>query len=275
MSLYGQFSNEKVFREKFVKPLLNKLGFFLVTDYHGRREFGKDFVFLELHRFGLRHCGAQVKNEKTIGLGKTVDDLLTDIEQAFANPFKLPDYHQESYISEFYIFNSGSITHEAKDDLISRLRKKNYGNNIYLLDGDRLDSLNKWATYQNDQNIRQRLSGLTNTLFINIKIWESMKIEIEKGSFREARGVFLFGIESFLSSPIFPEHISENDLMQLWQTARIVNAINNRYLMGTKVSEEIKKQDIKNAIQLIDRSISYARKLIVDIKNVTFKLKPL
>jgi len=64
-------------------------------------------------------------------------------------------------------------------------------------------------------------------------------------------------------------------LMQLWQTARIVNAINNRYLMGTKVSEEIKKQDIKNAIQLIDRSISYARKLIVDIKNVTFKLKPL
>jgi len=275
MTLYGQFSNEALFREKFVKPLLNKLGFFLVTDYHGRREFGKDFVFLELHRFGLRHCGAQVKNKKTIGLGRTVDELLIDIEQAFSNPFKLPDYNQESYISDFYIFNSGGITPEAKDDLISRLRKKNYGNNIYLLDGDRLDSLNKWATYQNDKNIRQRLSGLKNQLFINIKIWESMKREIEKGSFREARGAFLFGIESFLSSPIFPERISQNDLMQLWQNARIVDAICNRYLVGTKVNEEIKKQDIKSAIELIDKLISYARKLFVDIENVTSELKPL
>lgn len=275
MSLYGQFSDEALFREKFVKPLLNKLGFFLVTDYHGRREFGKDFVFLELHRFGLRHCGAQVKNERTIGLGRAVDDLLTDIEQAFANPFTLPDYHEESHISEFYIFNSGSITPEAKDDLINRLRKRNYGDNTYLLDGDRLDSLNKWATYQNDQNIRQRLSGLTNTLFINIKIWESLKEDLEKGKVREARGAFLFGIESFLSSPIFPDRISENDLMQLWQHAQIINAIRNRYLMGARVKEETKKQDIKNAIQLIDNSISYARKLIMDIKDVTSELKPL
>jgi hypothetical protein len=37
MSLYEEFPDEESFRTKFVRPLLNKLGFFLVTDYHGRQ----------------------------------------------------------------------------------------------------------------------------------------------------------------------------------------------------------------------------------------------
>jgi len=275
MALYGKYSDEKNFRDNFVKPLLNKLGFFLVTDYHGRREFGKDFVFLEMHRFGVRHCGAQIKNMKIIKLDATINDLVADVEQAFANPFTLPDYHKESYISEFYIFNSGRITPEAKDDLINRLRKKNYGENIFILDGDRLDSLNKWATYQNDQNIRQRLVGLVNTLLINIKIWKSLKGDLEKEQFREARGALLFAIESFISSPIFPERISENDLILLWQHASILNAICNRYLMGTHTNETTKKQDITSAIRLTDSSISYASKIVGDINKVISELKPL
>jgi len=276
MSLYEKFTNEASFRTNFVKPLLNKLGFFLVAEYHGRREFGKDFVFSELHRFGgIRHYAAQVKHERTIGLGKAADDLLTQINQAFANPFTLPDAQKEAYISAFYIFNSGSITSEAKDDLIQRLRRTSYGENVYFLDGERLDSLNKWATFQNDQDIRQRLLGLRNQLIINIKIWDSIKEDAEKGKFREARGAILFGIEALLSSPIFPERISENDLMQLWQHARIIDSICSRYLLGVKAKEEIKKQDTKNVIRLIDEAILYARELICDIDRVISELKPL
>lgn len=276
MSLYEKFTNEASFRTNFVKPLLNKLGFFLVAEYHGRREFGKDFVFSELHRFGgIRHYAAQVKHERTIGLGKAADDLLTDINQAFANPFTLPDSPREAYISSFYIFNSGSITDEAKDDLIQRVRKTPYGENVYFLDGERLDSLNKWATFQNDQNIRQRLLGLRNQLFINIKIWDSIREGAEKEEFREARGAMLAGIETFLSSPIFPERISENDVMQLWQFARIIDSICSRYLLGVRVKAEIKKKDIENAIKLTRKSIVYAKKVISDIDGVISELKPL
>lgn len=276
MSLYEEFTDEESFRTNFVRPLLNKLGFFLVTDYHGQREFGKDFVFWERDRFeGIRHYGAQVKHEQTIRLGKAADVLLTQINQAFANPFTLPDSHREAYISAFYIFNSGKITVEAKDDLIQRIRQTNYGENVHFLDGERLDSLNKWATSQNDQYIRNRLLGLRNQLTINIIIWNSIREGAEKEEFREARGAILAGIEGFLSSPIFPERISEDDVMQLWQHARIIDSICFRYLTGVKVKEEVKKRDIENVIRLADESVSYAGKVISDIDGIISELKPL
>ena len=276
MSLYEQFNDEASFRTKFVRPLLNKLGFFLVTDYHGRREFGKDFVFSELNRFGgIRHYAAQVKHIQKIGLGQAVEELMTQMNQAFSNPFILPDSQREAYISSFYIFISGTITTEAKDDFIQRIRRTQYGENIYLLDGERLDSLNKWATFQNDQNIRSRLSGLRHQLIINIKIWDSVIEGAKKEMFGEARGPILAGIEAFLSSPISPERISENDLMQLWQYARIIHSISTRYLLGVHVKEEIKKQDTKNASELALKAIEYAKKVISDIDGVISDLKPL
>lgn len=67
MLLYERFKDEAEFREKFVKPLLNRLGYFGVSEQHGTQEFGKDFVFSELHRLGgMRHYAAQVKHEAKI-----------------------------------------------------------------------------------------------------------------------------------------------------------------------------------------------------------------
>lgn len=276
MSLHEQFSDEASFRTDFVRPLLNKLGFFLVTEYHGRREFGKDFVFSELDRFGgIRNYGAQVKHARTIGLGSAIDDLVTDTNQAFANPFTLADSQEDEYICAFYIFNSGSITPEAKDDLINRIKIAPYKGNVHLLDGARLDSLNRWATFQNDQNIRHRLLGLRNQLTMNIKIWDSIREDAERETFKEARGPILAGIEAFLSLPIFPERISENDVMQLWQHARIIHSICSRYLLGVRVKEEIRRQDIKNVSELAGKSILYAQKIISDIEGVISELKPL
>lgn len=276
MSLFLNYENETLFRKDFVKPLLNKLGFFLVTDYHGRREFGKDFVFSELHRFGgVRNYAAQIKHEKKITLGKMIDDLMTDVLQAFSNPFTLPDSKNEGYISAFYIFNSGHITDEAKDDLINRLHKTQFGENVYLLTGERLDSLNRWATYLNDQDIRQRLSGLRNQLFINIKIWTSIKKNLNVKKVSEARGVFLSGVEAFLSSPIFPDKISENDVMQLWQLARIIDSICKRYIMGAQVTAEIRNGDFDRLGSCIDRATGYASKIISSISTILSELKPL
>jgi hypothetical protein len=56
MALFERFKDESEFRDAFIKPLLNRLGFYGVSEQHGTQEFGKDFVFSELHRLGgMRH----------------------------------------------------------------------------------------------------------------------------------------------------------------------------------------------------------------------------
>ena len=111
MSLYERFNDETEFRENFVKPLLNRLGYYGVSELHGTQEFGKDFVFSELHRLGgMRHYAAQVKHEKRINQGTSVDELLSQVRQAFAKPFKRADSPRECHVSAVYVFNSGEIT---------------------------------------------------------------------------------------------------------------------------------------------------------------------
>jgi hypothetical protein len=44
MSLYERFNDETEFRKNFVKPLLNRIGYYGVSELHGTQEFGKDFA---------------------------------------------------------------------------------------------------------------------------------------------------------------------------------------------------------------------------------------
>ena len=160
MSLYERFKDEAEFREGFVKPLLNRLGYYGVSEQHGTQEFGKDFVFSELHRLGgMRHYVAQVKHEKTINQGTSVDGLLTQVRQAFAKPFKRGDSPRECHVSAVYIFNSGQVTANAKEQLLRELGFEHYGENVHFLDGERLEALNEWATLQSGANARARLLG--------------------------------------------------------------------------------------------------------------------
>src|SRR5437870_5146293 len=171
MLLYERFKDEAEFREKFVKPLLNRLGFYGVSEQHGTQEFGKDFVFSELHRLGgVRHYAAQVKHEERIAQGKSVDGLLSQLRQAFAKPFRRPDSPRECYVSGVYIFNSGEITPNAKEQLLTELGRERYGDNVYFLDGERLEGLNEWAFLQTDATARARLTGVRSALLYNIQI---------------------------------------------------------------------------------------------------------
>src|SRR5438094_2093025 len=165
MSLYERFKDEAEFREKFVKPLLNRLGYYGVSEQHGTQEFGKDFVFSELHRLsGIKHYAAQVKHEERIHQGKLVDGLLSQVRQAFAKPFTRADSPRDCHVSAVYVFNSGEITANAKAQLLSELGLERYGDNVHFLDGERLNALNEWATLQSDSNTRARLLGLRSAL---------------------------------------------------------------------------------------------------------------
>ena len=106
--LYERFSNEAGFRDKFIRPLLNRLGFHGVSEQHGVHEFGKDFVFSEVHRLGgTKHYAAQVKHEKKINQGRSVDGLLTQIKQAFSTPFKRVSQSENATYPRFTFLTAG------------------------------------------------------------------------------------------------------------------------------------------------------------------------
>lgn len=178
MLLYERFKDEAEFREKFVRPLLNRLGFYNVAMQHGSQEFGKDFVFSEFHRLGgMINYVAQVKHEKTIRQGVSIDALLSQVKQSFSISFKKTDSTRECYASAVYIFNSGSITDNAKTQLLNELGRERYGDNVHFLDGERLDALNEWATLQTDSNARSRLLGLRAALRAILNELETSRIQ--------------------------------------------------------------------------------------------------
>jgi hypothetical protein len=93
MNLFERFAKtkEQGFREEFIRPLLIQLGYIGITNKHGSQEFGKDYVFSELDRFGhMRHLVVQAKHEESINQGRKVDDLLSQVRQAFNSSFTLP-----------------------------------------------------------------------------------------------------------------------------------------------------------------------------------------
>jgi hypothetical protein len=222
MSLYERFNDETEFRKNFVKPLLNRLGYYGVSELHGTQEFGKDFVFSELHRLGgMRHYAAQVKHEKTINQGTSVDGLLSQVKQAFAKPFKRADSPRECHVSAVYVFNSGEITDNAKEQLLRGLEREHYGDNVHFLDGERLDALNNWATLVTDANARARLLGLRLSLRATIRLLEGHEV-----SGFSLQPTFRQGIELYLSEPVNSDDQLIQSLMSLLQRLKTLELLN-------------------------------------------------
>ena len=222
MSLYERFKDEAEFREKFVKPLLNRLGYYGVSEQHGTQEFGKDFVFSELHRLGgMRHYAAQVKHDKRISQGTAVDELLSQVRQAFARPFKRTDSPRECHVSAVYVFNSGEITANAKEQLLRELEQERYGDNVHFLDGERLEALNEWATLQSDANARARLLGLRTALRFIIHVLKKYRLQGKE----DLAPMFVHGIELYLSEPVNCDEQLLMSLVTLWQQLQQIETV--------------------------------------------------
>jgi hypothetical protein len=272
MSLYERFKDEAEFREKFVKPLLNRLGYYGVSEQHGTQEFGKDFVFSELHRLGgMRHYAAQVKHEASIKQGTSVDGLLSQVRQAFAKPFTRSDSPRECHVSAVYVFNSGEITANAKEQLLSDLGKERYGDNVHFLDGERLNALNEWATLQSDANARARLLGLRSALRFNI---EGLKTYEEKGK-PDYQLLFIEGIEMYLSEPVICDEAFLGALFTLWNQLQLLEALRRllvaKYLENPSILEKFfppLREGALNVIPLVE-------KLYQKVDAAIDKMKPL
>ena len=267
---YDRFKDEAEFRERFVKPLLNRLGYYGVTEQHGTQEFGKDFVFSELHRLGgMRHYAAQVKHEKRINQGTSVDGLLSQVRQAFARPFKRPDSPRECYVSAVYVFNSGEVTDNAKEQLVSELGREHYGDNVHFLDGERLEALNEWATLQGDANARARLLGLRSALgFISETLQHYQ--DQDRPDFSP---LFIQGLELYISEPVIWDDKFAKVMFLLWDHLKRIEQL-RQMLLASRLGDTVTRHlpDLKHASQ---SALVAARQLFQQVDVAIEKLKPL
>jgi hypothetical protein len=275
MSLYTSFTNEDDFRERFIRPLLNRLGFLRVANLHGPQEFGKDFVFSEVNRFGLyRHYAAQAKHEQVINQGRKIDDLAAQITQAFTKPFTLPDSPRECFVSAVYVFNSGNITANACEQLVARLRTTIHADNVVLLDGDRLEAINRWGFRQLSEDVRGRLTGLRRQLEVNLYFWKFSLDAAQKQTTVNLRGSMLHGIEEFITRPVSSDRIPLDDLVTLWEDARLIDAACARLM--APINLQAVSDDARSAIILVTkRAIPRAEQLLRKIDAILSEFGPL
>ncbi|MFC1706742.1 hypothetical protein ACFL59_07970 [Planctomycetota bacterium] len=199
-----QFGSEAAFQEEFVKPLLTRMGFSLVVDYHGTVEYGKDLVAAEFDRFGhVRYHAFQVKYAASIGLSQA-GDLAADGEQAFTNPFDHPQTGEPQYISSFYGANAGSISHQASTHFFASLRPR-YGDNARLLDGKSLVQLDRLAVTTRLEPMRALLSGLRSELFLNGRnlktICDCLRGQLEGGGTHPMQRLNLEAVANVVTQP--------------------------------------------------------------------------
>jgi hypothetical protein len=146
-----------------------KLGFHGISHEHGINEFGKDFVFSELGRFGLnRHMVIQAKHDKSIIQGRKVDELVTQVRQCFNVGYTLPSSPNETcFVSAVYVLNTGEITDNAEKQFRANIENKAMAANTHFFGGDRLLLLDGSLTFQRDALIRQKLLMTINQLSEN------------------------------------------------------------------------------------------------------------
>lgn len=135
-------SNEALFCQEILLPLLQRMGFLFVRYTHGRREYGKDFTFSEQTSFGgLRHYGLQAKaGNVSGGVNSQIDELIGQINDAFSMPFYELGSSDRRFISTFVIAISGHFTENAREKIVEKIPGALLGS-VWFLDRTRIDEL--------------------------------------------------------------------------------------------------------------------------------------
>lgn len=139
--------DEKLFCAELLYPLLRKMKFVDVRFSHGTREYGKDFTFSEVTKFGnLRHYALQAKAGNIRGnVNSDIDELIGQLDDAFSMPYFEVSVNENRIINTFIIAISGNFTDNAKEK-ISEKTPKSLKGSIYFLDREKILELieNYW-----------------------------------------------------------------------------------------------------------------------------------
>ncbi len=234
------FKNEAEFRTKWIAPFLSKLGYILPTHNHGTGEQGKDFFFAEHDKFGhLRFNAAQVKLGK-IGSGNAeLSSLLHQVRSCFDVTLNYHKGTTQQRISAVYIMTNGSISEEARRRISGHFEREHFGENVFYLDGETLDNLDRHATFIDDKNLRNRLVALLNEANFNLKTTTHIYLSACKGT-PEILPCRMLAVGDALANP-FPENIITNESIAIMWIC--LKAIDHFYspLVTTHDPEEVQE----------------------------------
>lgn len=134
--------DEQKFSKKLILPLLRRMKFDNVQYNHGKKEYGRDFLFSEINKFGeTRYYGMQVKAGNVSGkVNSEIDMLIGQLNDAFAMPFYRLGNKNPHYISTFIIAISGYFMENAKEKIMNKVPNELIGN-IFFWDKEKIMEL--------------------------------------------------------------------------------------------------------------------------------------
>jgi len=257
------FASEADFRKKWIAPFLTKLGYVLVTHSHGSGEQGKDFFFADYDRFEHRRFYAVQVKLGDIGAGQTeLDGLLNQISRCFT--VRIRNYREadEKRISAVYVMASGSISMQAREYISDFCKAQPYGENVYFLDGDRLDHLNRFVDHHFDQQLRSLLSGLLNEVHSNL-----LPIERARAAFSSHQGSFLncrhSALDQILVSPPPNDLIRLDVLNDAWLNVTLLNKLCDYHVLPISISDELWQE----RVMIADRTLAAMVKVRDEIEK--------
>ena len=211
-----EFADEKEFRECWIAPFLSKMGFILPKHVHGADEQGKDFYFADHDRFGhLRFYSAQAKIGN-VGTGNELTTLLDQIERSFKVSLKYHKGAHEQRIASIYVMVTGTISAAARERIWERCKQRNYGENVFFMDGETLSNLDRHAAYQSDLSLRPVVAALLRESVFNIEPTQTAECTCRAGnpSFKRCRVLVL---EQALKDPLPDELVPYRLLSAAWE----------------------------------------------------------
>lgn len=142
LELYTKnINNEDLLRKNIIIPLFRLKGFKNVIDVHGTDEHGRDVVCYINDFFDNRiNIGIQIKAKKihcTVKRKGTVNEIITQLNEAFRMPFRDIFTTSERMIHQMYIVSSKEVTPTAQAEIISG--NYDYKNFVHFMDGKQLE----------------------------------------------------------------------------------------------------------------------------------------
>lgn len=145
----GYTTNERLFCDEVLTPLLRRMHFISVRYTQGDREYGKDFTFSEMTPFGaMRHYGLQAKAGDITGeVNSVIDQIVGQADDAFKMPYYDLSSAEPRYISTFIVAASGHFTANAREKIIHKIPRGLHGSILFLDRGSILELVEKyWKT---------------------------------------------------------------------------------------------------------------------------------
>jgi hypothetical protein len=226
---FAGFRDEDNFRQEFLMPLLRRLGFTILIEYHGKREFGVDLLFAEIDRFNhVRYHGIQTKFLESLGKD-AIHGIIKDSDEAFAMDFRHPQTGEEQKISSFYAVTAGSISPEARDLFFATLRPR-HADNVRLLSGKDLIVLDRFAAVSYIEHCRDLLMGLLIEAAYNERVLSLVFPDLEKVAQSDGRSVSypplrlrVNALSAYLERPFLVQQMPIQIIERFWAMGTTFN----------------------------------------------------